>query len=125
MTTASPVLDKAEQLIAMGRHAEAVEYLGRRSPSELAASPGLALLYGTAQARLGHHEEGLRWLDLALAQARSRAEEAIARRALNARGALALVSGRMDEAADYFTQAMMAAVIGPRAPTTAATIGFE
>ena len=95
MTTASPTLDRAQELVARGHHAELVELLGQRSPGDLAASPELALLYGTAQARLGHHEEGLRWLDLALAQARSRAEEALARRALTARGALALVSGRV------------------------------
>src|SRR2546422_3104689 len=45
-----------------------------RSGSELEDSPSLALLYGTAQARLGRHDEGLRWLDLALDQAHKRDE---------------------------------------------------
>jgi tetratricopeptide (TPR) repeat protein len=67
------------------------------------------LLYGIAQARLGRHDAGQRWLQLALDQARARREYAVERHALNARGALALVSGRIDEAAEYCTQALMAA----------------
>ncbi len=109
MHTSSLVVDKARQLAAAGRHAEVVEYLGAREGSELVDSPSLALLYGTAQARLGHHDEGLRWLDLALDQARKRDEQAVERHALNARGAIALVSGRIDEAADYCTRALMVA----------------
>jgi tetratricopeptide (TPR) repeat protein len=105
----SPVVDKARQLAATGHHAGVVAYLGARAGSELEDSPDLALLYGTAQARLGRHAEGLRWLDRALDQARKRDEQAVARSALNARGAVALVSGRIDEAADSFTQALMAA----------------
>src|SRR2546426_343873 len=109
MQTSSIVVDKARQLAAAGHHAEVVEYLGARKGTELADSPSLALLYGTAQARLGRHEEGLRWVDLALDQAHKRDEQAVERHALNARGAIALVSGRIDEAADYFTRALMAA----------------
>ncbi len=109
MHTSSLVIDKARQLSAAGHHAEVVEYLGSRAGGELEQSPSLALLYGTAQARLGHHDEGKRWLDLALDQARERDEQAVERHALNARGALALISGRIDEAADYFTRALMAA----------------
>src|SRR5712691_4855277 len=109
MHTSSLVIDKARELAAAGHHAEVVEYLGARERSELEDSPSLVLLYGTAQARLGRHEEGLRWLDRALDQARKRDEPAVERRALNARGAVALVSGRIDEAADYFTQALLIA----------------
>src|SRR6266700_3274349 len=109
MDTSSLVVDKAQQLAAAGQHAEVVAYLGARKGTELADSPSLALLYGTAQARLGRHEEGLRWVDLALDQAHKRDEQAVERHALNARGAIALVSGRIDEAADYFTRALMAA----------------
>src|SRR3989454_402200 len=107
MQTSSIVVDKARQLAAAGHHAEVVEYLGARQGSELANSPSLALLFGTAQARLGRHEEGLRWVDLALDQARKRQEQAVERHALNARGAVALVTGRIDQAADCFTQALM------------------
>jgi len=109
MPTSSLVVEKARQLAAAGHHAEVVEYLGAQAERELEDSPSLALMYGTAHARLGRHDEGLRWLDTALDQARKRDEQAVERHALNARGAVALVSGRIDEAADYFTQALMAA----------------
>src|SRR3989449_10574888 len=76
MHMSSLVVDKARQLAAAGHHAEVIEYLGAQERSELADSPTLALLYGTAQARLGRHDEGLRGLDLALAEARRRHEPA-------------------------------------------------
>src|SRR5881296_1619493 len=109
MPTSSLVVDTAQQLAAAGHHAEVVAYLGARGRTELEDSPSLALLYGTAQARLGRHDEGIRWLDQALDQARKQDEQAVERQALNARGAVAFVRGRIDEAADYFTQALMAA----------------
>jgi tetratricopeptide (TPR) repeat protein len=109
MDAASAVITKARELAAAGHHAAVVEYLGARERSELQDSPTLALLYGIAQARLGRHDVGQQWLQLALDQARTRREPAIERHALNALGALALVSGRTDEAADYCTQALMAA----------------
>src|SRR5947209_19536948 len=107
MPTSSLVVDKARQLVAAGHHAEVVEYLGARAGSELEDSPSLALLYGTAQARLGRHTEGLRWLDRALDQARQRDEQAIERRVPNARGPPALGRGRLDQAPDHHTQAPM------------------
>jgi tetratricopeptide (TPR) repeat protein len=109
MRTSSLVVERARQLAAAGHHAEVVEYLGARPDHELERSPSLALLYGTAQARMGRNDEGQRWLDQALDQARKQDEQAVERHALNARGALALVSGRIDEAADYCTRALMAA----------------
>src|SRR6266550_804416 len=109
MTTSSIVIDKAQQLAAAGRHTEVIAYLGARDASELENSPDLALLYGTAHARVGRPVEGLQWLDMALDQARRRQEQAVEGRALNARGAVALVSGRLDEAADYCTRALMVA----------------
>src|SRR2546428_4511022 len=109
MHMSSLVVDKARQLAAAGHHAEVIEYRGAQERSELADSPTLALLYGTAQARLGRNDEGLRWLDLALDEARRRHEPAVEGQALNARGAIAVVSGRIDEAADYFTKALMSA----------------
>src|SRR5881409_1865025 len=109
MPTSSLVVDKARQLVAAGHHAEVVAYLGARAPTELEDSPSLALLYGTAQARLGRHGEGLRWLDAALDQARKGGERGLESRALNARGAMSLVGGRIDEAADYCTRALMLA----------------
>src|SRR5437660_2227458 len=109
MTTSAIVVDKAQQLTAAGQHAEVVNYLAARQGSELVESASLALLYGTAQARLGRHAEGLRWLDAALEQARKGGERGVESRALNARGAMSLVSGRLDEAADYCTRALMLA----------------
>src|SRR6266576_137311 len=109
MTTSAIVVDKAQQLTAAGQHAEVVNYLAARQGSELVESASLALLYGTAQARLGRHAEGLRWLDTALEQARKGGERGVESRALNARGAMSLVSGRLDEAADYCTRALMLA----------------
>src|SRR5438445_1009011 len=109
MHTPTLVIERARELAAAGHHAEVVEFLGAQNRSELADSPSLALLYGSAQARLGRHDEGLRWLDLALDQARRGGERGVEGRALNARGAFALVSGRIDEAADFCTRALMVA----------------
>jgi len=109
MHTSSLVVERAQQLAAAGHHAEVVAYLGAREGSEIEGSPSLALLYGTAQAQIGRHDEGLRWLDVALDQARKGGEHGVEGRALNARGAFALVSGRIDEAADYCTRALMLA----------------
>src|SRR6266566_3901617 len=109
MHTSSIVVDKARQLTAAGQHAEVVEYLATLEPNELRESASLALLYGTAQARLGRHDEGLRWLDAALERARNDGERGVEGRTLNARGAMSLVRGRVDEAADYCTRALMLA----------------
>src|SRR6266702_96617 len=109
MNNSSFVFNTAGQLAAAGHHAEVVEYLGARPASELESTPGLALLYGTAQARLGRHDEGLRWLDMAVDRARNDGERGVEGRTLNARGAMSLVRGRVDEAADYCTRALMLA----------------
>src|SRR5258708_15675586 len=109
MNTSSFVVNTAGRVAAAGHHAEVVQYLGARPAAELESPPGLAVLYGTAQARLGRHDEGLRWLDMAVDQARKDGEREVEGRALNARGAMALVSGRIDESADYCTRALMVA----------------
>src|SRR5207249_3203910 len=77
-------------------------------PDALSVAPE-ARLRGPVQARLGRHAEGVRWLDAALEQARKGGERGVESRALNARGAMSLVSGRLDEAADYCTRALMLA----------------
>src|SRR2546430_17294604 len=100
MHTSSLVVDTAQQLAAAGHHAEVVAYLGARGRSELEDSPSLALLYGTAQARLGLHEQGARWLHLALDPARERRAGAGEGRALHGRGGAALVSRRTDAGAE-------------------------
>src|SRR5207249_1435369 len=109
MQTSSILADKAQQLAAAGRHTEVIACLGVRAATDLDGAPDLALLYGTAQARLGRHDDGLQWLDAALEQARKGGERGVESRALNARGAMSLVSGRIDEAADYCTRALMLA----------------
>ncbi|HVH69084.1 MAG TPA: tetratricopeptide repeat protein [Gemmatimonadales bacterium] len=109
MMPATSLLESAHELARAGRHADVVKYLSACERRTLEDTPGLALLYGTAQARLGRHEEGQRWLDVARNQARARHDLATERRALNASGAAALVSGRIDDAASAFTQALMAA----------------
>src|SRR6266542_548023 len=118
MLASSLVVEKARQLAAAGHHAEVVEYLGAREGSELEDSPSLALLYGSAQAQLGHPDAGLRWLDVALEQARKGGDRGVEGRALNARGAVALLSGRIDEAADYCTRALMIASLDGDLATT-------
>ena len=106
---ASPVVVKARALAAAGHHAAVVEFLRSHDQSELENTPTLALLHGIAQARLGRHEQGLQWIDLALAGARTRGEHGVERHALNARGAIALSRGDLNVAADFCTQALMAA----------------
>ena len=108
LNEASPVIAKARALAAAGHHAAVVEFLASRDQSEL-EDPTLALLYGIAQARLGRHQQGLQWIDKALAAARTHGDHSVERHALNARGAIALVSGNLTEAADFCTQALMAA----------------
>src|SRR3989442_9523554 len=107
LAEASPVVAKARALAAAGHHAAVVEFLGACDQSEL-ADPTLALLYGIALARLGRHEQGLQWIDQALAAARQRREHGVERHALNWRGGIALVSGNLPEAADFSPQALMA-----------------
>jgi tetratricopeptide (TPR) repeat protein len=109
LVEASPVLAKARALAAAGHHAAVLEFLGTRDQAELDSTPTLALLLGIAQARLGQHDQGLQWIDRALAEARRQGEHGVERHALNARGAIALVSGHVNEAADFCTQALMAA----------------
>ncbi len=112
MTTAtlSPVDHEAAfRLAEAGRHAELLTFLQSWPVETVEASPALALLCGTAHARLGRHALGLRWVETALSGARREGDGAIERRALNARGAISLVTGRVDEGADYFTQGLLAA----------------
>src|SRR5258708_37303451 len=108
LVEASAVVAQPRALRAAGHHAEIVEPLGPRE-SEIADTPTLGLLYGIAHARLGRHDQGIQWIDRALARARHLGEHGVERHALNARGAIALVSGNLNEAADFCTQALMAA----------------
>jgi tetratricopeptide (TPR) repeat protein len=102
-------LKKARQLAEGGRHAELVDYLGEWPREQIEKSATLSLMYGTAHARLGRHDEGSHWVNLALDRSCEEGDRTTQTRALNARGAIAFVAGRIDEAADYFTQALLSA----------------
>ena len=102
-------LNKAIELSEAGKHFAVVDYLSKCSPEEIEQSPTLALLLGSAHARLGKHVEGQRLVEVALATARERGDRLTELRALNARGAIALATGRVDEAEEFFTRGADAA----------------
>ncbi len=97
-------LQHVRQLLETGQFSEVVFSLADRE-EEVAESPTLSLCYGTAQARLGEYNDGLRWVEVALNRSRSQGDRAVELRALNARGAIALGSGKVDEAYEFFTSA--------------------
>ncbi len=59
-------LNKALELSDSGQHAAVVDYLSKYPSREIEQSPTLALLLGSAHARLGRLDEGQRLIDLAL-----------------------------------------------------------
>ncbi|GIW50787.1 MAG: hypothetical protein KatS3mg081_0142 [Gemmatimonadales bacterium] len=99
-------LNTVQKLADTGRHAAVVEYLGGLPPEELAGSPTLAFLFGSAQARLGRDDLAKRWAKVAYERARERADRTVAARALNLSGAIAFEEGRIEEAVEYFTRAL-------------------
>jgi tetratricopeptide (TPR) repeat protein len=108
MSTSAPLFDRVKALAAAGQHAEVVAELRAVEQEEVEDSPFLSLIYGTALARLGQPAVGQRWVESALSRAQKCADRDVEKRALNVRGGIALVAGRVDEAADFFTQAMLA-----------------
>ena len=106
MLTSLDDMKRARQLAETGQHAAVVELLSERPREQIENSPTLALLYGTAQARLGRHTDGREWVELALERSRTRGDRAIEAGALNVRGAMALVGGQIEEAAGYFSLAL-------------------
>jgi tetratricopeptide (TPR) repeat protein len=99
-------LNSMRRLAEAGRHATLVQELDQRPPEAIEHSATLALLYGTAQARLGNHTQGERWVGTALERARIRGDRAIEARALNVLGGIALEGGRIEDAAEYFMRAL-------------------
>jgi tetratricopeptide (TPR) repeat protein len=97
-------LQHVRQLLETGQFAEVVFALADRE-EEVAESPTLSLCYGTAHARLGEYNEGSRWVEVALNRSRSQGDRTVELRALNARGAIALGGGKVDEAYEFFTSA--------------------
>jgi tetratricopeptide (TPR) repeat protein len=108
MSTSTPVVDRIKELAAAGQHADVVAELRGLEQDEVHDSPLLSLIYGSAQARLGRPADGLKWVERSLQESRKCGDREVEKRALNVRGGIALVAGRTDEAADYFTQAMLA-----------------
>lgn len=100
------MLNTIQKLGETGHHAAVARQLGALPVQELEQSPTLALMFGIAQARLGHHDSGKRWVGVGLETARARSDHALEARALNVSGAIALEEGRIDEAVEYFTRGL-------------------
>lgn len=100
------VLNTVKRLADTGRHAALAAYVESLSPDALAQSPTIALLFGIAQARLGRHDAGERWVEAALDRARRRGDPSVRARALNVSGAIAFHQGRIAEAARRWTEAL-------------------
>ncbi len=99
-------LKTVQQLAEAGRHSAVVDFLNGLPAEDVAKSPTLALLFGSASARLGRDELAQKWVGIALARARARGDRPVEARALNLSGAIAFDMGRIDEAAQYFTQGL-------------------
>jgi len=102
-------LAQAQQLLESGQHAALLGQLSAYSPEDLDGFPELMLLCGIAHARLGEFAEGGRWAQRALDRAIARGHRAVEVRTLNVLGAIALESGRIDDATQYFVKAITAA----------------
>ena len=98
---------RARELADSGRHAEVLEFFDGWSGAKIGESAQASLLYGTAFARLGHHEKGQQWIERALDRARALGEHSVETRALNARGGVAFVTGRIELIAKRSPRACM------------------
>ena len=99
-------LNRVLDLTDQGRFAEVLEHLGDRGPEAIESSPTLALHYGIAQGRLGRYSDSAQWVKIALDGAVAHGDRVLEARTLNARGAIALESGRPDEAQEFFGRAL-------------------
>lgn len=99
-------LSTVQKLTDAGRHGAVVEYLAALPSEEVAQSPTLALLLAIANAQMGQHDAGKRWVTVALERARERGDRMVEARALNALGGIALLAGGTEEAVQYFTPAL-------------------
>ncbi len=112
MVVATPWESPAElnwigNLVNQGRFAEAVGWLRGRERDAITPSGELALFCTIAHGRLGRYGKAARCVELALACAGSQRTSS---RALNARGAIALETGRLDEARADFLQGLAQAL---------------
>ncbi len=97
---------KARQLAESGRYQDLLGYLRSQEGDALERSPTLALLYASAQARLGQDAEARSWVNLALTRAGEQGDRPVEARALNLQGAIALEAGRLDEASRGFMRGL-------------------
>src|SRR5262245_50558565 len=88
-------LNRIRKLSESGRSAAVVAELGTMPPRELARSPTLALLFGIAKGRLGHHAAGKQWVATALDAAAEQGDANLRGRALNVYGAIAFHEGHI------------------------------
>lgn len=102
-------LAHAQQLLESGQHAALLGQLTAQPAEDLDGFPELMLLRGIAHARLGEFAQGGRWAHRALDRAVARGHRAVEVRTLNVLGAIALESGRVDDATQYFVKAITAA----------------
>ncbi len=102
------ILAEAQRLAGTGCYQALLDFLTPHREA-LKNSPTLALLSGSAHARLGQDSEATTWGSAALELARQQGDRSIEVRALNLLGAIALESGRMHDAASYFMRALAAA----------------
>jgi tetratricopeptide (TPR) repeat protein len=91
------------KLVDQGRFAEAVGWLRGRERDATPRSGELALFCAIAHGRLGRYGKAVRCVELALAYAGG---QRLSGRALNARGAIALETGRLDQARADFLQGL-------------------
>ncbi|MFQ5549680.1 MAG: tetratricopeptide repeat protein [Gemmatimonadales bacterium] len=103
------MINEVKGLANEGRFAEVVALLERQPRDQVEESPTLALLFGTAHARLGRHDEGDLWVARALERSTQSGDNDVKARALNVLGAIALEDGRIEDAAGHFASALDAA----------------
>ncbi|MFN0180226.1 MAG: tetratricopeptide repeat protein [Gemmatimonadales bacterium] len=109
MKAPESTLDRVKTMAAAGHFADVVATLGSLEREEVEDSPTLALILGSAQARLGRPADGRHWVDLALAEARKVGDRDVEKRALVVRGGIAFVTGQIDAAAEFYTEALLTA----------------
>jgi len=102
-------LVEAQRLTEAGRYQELLDFLEPAGGDVLNQSPTLALLYGSANARLGRDEHATTWVDVALDRAKEQGDRAVEARALNLHGAIALEAGRPEEAESFLMRGLDAA----------------
>ena len=102
----SALIAELRDIAGQGRHREVLDRLRALPPQVAQGSTAFALLAAEAHGRMGEYPAAQRWTDLALVVARARGERPAELRALNYRGAIALLRGDVDEADRLFAEAV-------------------